>query len=299
MDLPDLPALKTPGGIATILLALIAFWYFTTGLIAWNRLRHIPGPWYAGFSYIWVGWTEYSGKQHQVFSGLDEKYGSLVRIGPELLVTSDVEVVKRMSARKSTYRKSTWVDGVRLNPYNETMFMVRDPHEHDRIKTRLAPAYSGRDTPNLEDGIDQQVNNLLALIRRQYLSDPASGDFCVMSLINVSSYFALDVISKVALGTEFGCCASDSDPYNFYGTVAEHMPFMAVASDIPWMRAILYSPTFLKYFGPKDTDSHGLGPLMKYVFPDETTLYANRRQELQTTTYEHTTVKNMMEKWTY
>jgi cytochrome P450 len=263
MDLPDLPALKTPGGIATILLALIAFWYFTTGLIAWNRLRHIPGPWYAGFSYIWVGWTEYSGKQHQVFSGLDEKYGSLVRIGPELLVTSDVEVVKRMSARKSTYRKSTWVDGVRLNPYNETMFMVRDPHEHDRIKTRLAPAYSGRDTPNLEDGIDQQVNNLLALIRRQYLSDPASGDFRVMSLINVSSYFALDVISKVALGTEFGCCASDSDPYNFYGTVAEHMPFMAVASDIPWMRAILYSPTFLKYFGPKDTDSHGLGPLMK------------------------------------
>jgi cytochrome P450 len=263
MDLPDIPALKTPGGIATILLALIAFWYFTTALIAWSRLRHIPGPWFAGFSYMWVGWTEYSGKQHQVFSGLEKKYGSLVRISPEVLVTSDVEVVKRMSGRKSAYRKSTWVDGVRLNPYNETMFMVRDPHEHDQVKARLAPAYSGRDTPHLEDAVDQQVNNLLALIRRRYLSDPASGEFRVMSLIDVSSYFALDVISKVALGTEFGCCASDSDPYKFYEAVAEHMPFMAVASDIPWIRAILYSPTFLKYFGPKETDTHGVGPLMK------------------------------------
>jgi hypothetical protein len=148
------------------------------------------------------------------------------------------------------------------------MFSVRDPREHDRVKARLSPAYSGRDTPHLEDAVDQQVDSLISLIRRRYLSDPASSEFRAMPLINVLSYFTLDVISKVALGTEFGCCASDSDPYNFYKGLAEHMPVMALTSDVPWMRAILYSPTFLKYFGPRDTDPNGVGPLMKYVFSD-------------------------------
>ncbi|XEU99297.1 hypothetical protein FSHL1_004584 [Fusarium sambucinum] len=204
MDFPDMSTFKTPGGIAMTMLVLGAFWWLVTALIAWNRLRHIPGPWFARFSYIWVGWTEWSGQQHQSFLDIDKKYGSLVRIGPELLVTSDVEVVKRMSGRKSTYSKGTWVDGVRLNPYNDTMFSVRDPHEHDQVKARLAPAYSGRDTPQLEDAVDQQVNNLVALIRGRYASNPACGEFREMSLINVLSYFTLDVISKVALGTEFG-----------------------------------------------------------------------------------------------
>ncbi|KAL6920606.1 hypothetical protein FSST1_004632 [Fusarium sambucinum] len=279
MDFPDMSTFKTPGGIAMTMLVLGAFWWLVTALIAWNRLRHIPGPWFARFSYIWVSWTEWSGQQHQSFLDIDKKYGSLVRIGPELLVTSDVEVVKRMSGRKSTYSKGTWVDGVRLNPYNDTMFSVRDPHEHDQVKARLAPAYSGRDTPQLEDAVDQQVNNLVALIRGRYASNPACGEFREMSLINVLSYFTLDVISKVALGTEFGCCASDSDPYHFYDTVAEHMPFMAVTSDVPWIRAVLYSPTFLKYFGPKDTDPNGIGPLMKVTNDNVRAHYSQEQNE--------------------
>ncbi|PCD38774.1 hypothetical protein FGRA07_00045 [Fusarium graminearum] len=209
MDLNSLSNYKTPGGAVVVLLAFVTFWWLTTTLIAWNRLKHIPGPWVAGFTYAWAGWTEYSGKQHFSFLDLETKYGSLVRIGPELLATSDVEVVRRMSARKSTYRKSSWVDGVRLNPYHETMFGVRDPIEHDRIKTCLAP----------------------------------TGDFRVMSLIKVASYLTLDVISKVGLGTEFGCCASDSDPYGFTKAVAEHTPLMAMTSG--------------------DTDTYGLGPLIK------------------------------------
>ncbi|KAF5246864.1 hypothetical protein FAUST_1049 [Fusarium austroamericanum] len=263
MDLNSLSNYKTPGGAVVVLLTFVTFWWLTTTLIVWNRLRHIPGPWISGFSYAWAGWAEYSGRQHESFVDLETKYGSLVRIGPDILATSDVEVIRRMSARKSTYRKSSWVDGVRLNPYHPTMFSVRDPIEHDRVKTRLTPAYSGRDTPELEGVVDQQVNNLVSLIRRKYLSDPASGDFRVMSLIKVSSYLTLDVISKVALGTEFGCCATDSDPYRFYETMAKQLPLMALTSGFPWIRDIMSSTTFLKLFGPKDTDAHGMGRLMK------------------------------------
>ncbi|RBA13220.1 hypothetical protein FPRO05_13647 [Fusarium proliferatum] len=261
--------------IGIVAFCLLLSWWLGTSFLAWYRLRHVPGPWFAGLSYIWNGWIAYSGTQHHVFVALDQKYGSLVRIGPQVLLTSDVELVKRMSATKSSYGKSSWVDGVRFNPYHETMFAVRDPRQHDRAKARVAPAYSGRDTPNLEGAVDQQVNNLISLIRRRYLSEPASGVFRTLPLLNVLSYFTLDVISKVALGTEFGCCASDSDPYRFYEGLDEHMPLMALTSDVPWIRAIMYSTTFLKYFGPRETDSHGIGPLMNQDQTEKTDMLSS------------------------
>ncbi|KAF4345524.1 cytochrome P450 monooxygenase [Fusarium beomiforme] len=260
-----LSSLQSPSGIAVSLICLLSVWLLGTTFRSWYRLRHVPGPWFAGLSYMWNGWIAYSGKQHKVFVNLDKKYGSLVRIGPEVLLTSDVELIKRISATKSSYGKSSWVDGVKFNPYHETMFAVRDPKQHDRAKARLAPAYSGRDTPDLEGAVDQQVNNLMALIRRRYLSDPANGVFRTLPLLNILSYFTLDVISRVALGKEFGCCASDSDPYRFYDGLDEHMPLMALTTDVPWIRSIMFSSTFLKYFGPRETDSHGIGPLMKVL----------------------------------
>lgn len=259
----DFPSLKTPGGITTTLLTLATIWWLVSAFFSWYRFRHIPGPWLAKFSYIWGGWTSYSGKQHLIYADLENKYGSLVCIGPDVLLTSDVEVIKRMSVSKSTYNKAPWAEGMRLNPYHGTLFTTRDPQEHDRLKARLAPGYSGRDTPHLEEAVDQQVKSLVSLIRRKYLSDPSSSNFRKLPLINVLSYLALDVISKVALGTEFGCCASDCDPYHFYKGLAKHLPLMTLTSEVPWMRAIISSPTFLKYFGPKETDPDALGPLMK------------------------------------
>ncbi|KAK8040736.1 hypothetical protein PG991_000524 [Apiospora marii] len=242
---------------------LLALWLSAATFVSWYRLKHIPGPWYAGLTSAWVGWVAYSGKAHAVYLGLSEKYGSLARIGPNALTTSDPELVKRMSSTKNAYGKSEWVDGHRLNPYHGNMFMVRDPVQHDKMKARLAPAYSGRDTPHLEQCVDQQVLKLHALIRRTYLSAPEEGVFRTMPLIDVLSFFTLDVISKVALGSEFGCCAQNSDPYRFHELMGQHVPKMGLTTDIPMMRRILYSPLGLRLFAPRESDKSGMGPLMK------------------------------------
>ncbi|KAK8024315.1 pisatin demethylase [Apiospora rasikravindrae] len=249
--------------IAYTVTGMLALWLTVASFVSWYRLRHIPGPWYTGLTSAWVGWVAYSGKAHTVYLGMSEKYGSLARIGPSALTTSDPELVKRMSNTKSMYGKSEWVDGHRLNPYHGTMFMVRDPIQHDKMKARLAPAYSGRDTPHLEQCVDQQVLNLHALIRRTYLSVPEDGVFRTMPLIDVISFFTLDVISKVALGSEFGCCAKNSDPYKFHEVLEEHVPKMGLTTDVPWIRRILYSSVGLRLFGPRETDKSGMGPLMK------------------------------------
>ena len=75
-------------------------------------------------------------------------------------------------------------------------------------------------------------------------------------------YFSLDVISRMALGKEFGCLKTDGDTINFFDFVRKHFPLIGLTSDIPWLRNIVLSSTGLKLFGPRETDSGGLGKIM-------------------------------------
>lgn len=132
-------------------------------LVSWYRLRAFPGPFWAGFSYLWVGGHRKLGR----------KYGpGLVRTGPNELVTDDPEVIRMMSAARSPYQRDTWYLGARLNAYHDNTFLLLEAASHDKAKARTFGAYSGREFPRLERGIDQQVNKLIDIIRTRYVQPP-------------------------------------------------------------------------------------------------------------------------------
>jgi hypothetical protein len=141
------------------------------------------------------------------------------------------------------------------------MFQITDPAQHDRVKAKLSPAYSGRDAPNLEAVVNRQVGSLIQLIKEKYTS--AQGDYRPMEGTRVTRLFALDVISNLSLGQEFGYLKADSDFHGIVKALNEHMLVMTLATDIPWLRNLIFSPMFLKLFGPTENDTKGIGPLMK------------------------------------
>lgn len=57
-------------------LILVAY-YCYTAFQAWLPLRHIPGPFLGKFSYLFIMKTQASGKQHLLYRGVDQKYGTL------------------------------------------------------------------------------------------------------------------------------------------------------------------------------------------------------------------------------
>ncbi|KAF4448619.1 hypothetical protein F53441_7995 [Fusarium austroafricanum] len=239
----------------------LSTWYILSSVIAWYRLRHIPGPFLASFSYFWVAYGTVTGTTYDNLVSLHRKYGSLVRVGPNEVLSDDPALVRKFSNIHSTYTKGDWYLGSRFNPYHDPMFLIKDPIKHDRVKAKLSPAYSGRDAPNLEDVVDKQVGNLVQLIKEKYIS--TKSDFRPMNMTRIASLFTIDVISHLSLGSEFGCLKADFDIHGINKAFTEHLLVMSLATDIPWLRNFIFSPLFLWFFGPTEKDSKGVGKLMK------------------------------------
>ncbi|KAI0455009.1 cytochrome P450 [Xylaria acuta] len=253
-----------PGLAFPVLCSLVAGYLLTSTFYQWQRLRHIPGPSLASFSYLWIGYSGWSGKQYEIHKVLGEKYGPLVRIGPNEVSTDDPETIRRISSAKSAYPRSRWYDGARFHPESDAMFSMIEPARHDKYKAKTSHGYSGRETPGLESAIDEQIANLIGLIRRKYVRKPGTNAQAVpLDLSNAIALFTLDIISRIALGKEFGCLEADKDVLGFYHVIDKHLPVMNVLGDVPWARKIAFSTPGIKLFGPKPTDTTGLGPMMK------------------------------------
>ncbi|KAI1131564.1 cytochrome P450 [Nemania abortiva] len=245
---------------------LIASYFLASTLYQWHRLRHIPGPFFASFSYLWLGITDWNGKQYERDKVLGEKYGPLVRVGPNQVSTDDPETIRRMASAKNPYPRSNWYDGTRIHADSDSMFTMVDPVLHDKRKAKTAPGYSGRETPGLESAIDEQIENLISLIRRKYIRKPgASSKLVPLDIGKAYSYFTLDIISRIALGKEFGCLEADDDVIGFIHVVEAHMPVMNAVGDLPWVRNIIFSKLGIKLLSPKPTDKAGIGLMMKMV----------------------------------
>ncbi|KAK1975068.1 pisatin demethylase [Colletotrichum cereale] len=265
-DFESLPQYTADFGLATyclVGLGSLVLWYVVSAVYAWNRLRSFPTPSFlASFSYLWLARTTYSGKQYWVHRELHRKYGPLVRIGPNEIMTDDPEIIKKISSARSSYHRGGWYTTGRFNPYHDNMFSLLDPASHSKAKSRTAAAYGGRDVPAVEPGVDDQVNTLVDLIRKKYASPAADLPRPLLDLGPLSCYFTMDVITRLAFGHEFGYLKEETDLYRFLGEVHDLWPQMSTCADVPWIRKVLFSPAFLKLLGPKSTDKSGFGALM-------------------------------------
>ncbi|KAK4118520.1 cytochrome P450 [Parathielavia appendiculata] len=230
-------------------------------LAAWCRLRHFPGPLLASFSYFWMLRICRSGVQAASYEHLHDTYGShVVRIGPNDLITDDPSLIRRMSAARSTYRRSSWYTSLRMNPYDEGLFSLTDTAAHDRLKAKLAFGYGGRENQGLERDVDGMIEKLVGLIRGRYLSDERGTRG--FDLATAAQYFTMDVITKVAYGKEFGYLERDEDVFHAIQGAEEGIPFLVVLAELPFLGWLFTRPWVLKLVGPKKTDEKGLGRML-------------------------------------
>ncbi|KAI3338722.1 cytochrome P450 [Ustulina deusta] len=78
---------------------------------------------------------------------------------------------------------------------------------HDKLKTKLAFGYSGKDIPTIESDVDEQLGILVSLIKRKYISTPDK--YRPLDMGSVAIFFAVDTLHMSSLANVFGPEAKD------------------------------------------------------------------------------------------
>ena len=153
-----LSALNNSNHFCFLLAGLLAFWYFQHVVRAWYRLRHIPGPPSLGWSNWWLIRAHANGKTHLELDEICERYGlillplalnnmltsqgKLVRIGPNDLITSDPEVLRRILGVRSPYSRAPYYEGFRFDPYRDNVLSQTDNFQHGVLRAKMAAGVS-------------------------------------------------------------------------------------------------------------------------------------------------------------
>ncbi|KAM0324813.1 hypothetical protein ACHAQA_007779 [Verticillium albo-atrum] len=241
--------------IVGVLVIAATAWFVVSSIQSYRRLRHINGPPLAAWSILWLVRAVGGDRAHLDFWEANKKYGDIARVGPNQVVCSDPELMKRVLAVRSEYRRSDWYDGMRFHPKKNNVLSWRDEEEHAKLRSKMAAGYSGREVHNLEAKVDKNVE---AFIKRlnQDIDANAKLDFG-----RKAQYFTLDVITDLAFGNPFGFLETDSDIYDYIKTTEESLPVFMVTTVLPWMIKIFGSPVFASIL-PSEKDVMGFGKVM-------------------------------------
>ncbi|KAK7931185.1 Cytochrome P450 monooxygenase lolP1 [Apiospora marii] len=215
---------------------------------SWWRLRHVPGPRLASFSWLWSAWRMYWGQAGD-YEHLS-RYGPVVRVGPNQVVVDDPGAFRQINGARSLAARDTCV---KFDYKQDTTFTSLEIGPHDKLKAKASFAYSGRDGVDLEASVDRTTMYLVQVIRRRHLS--AGEEMRELDFAKFIRYFTMDLIADVGYGERFGFLDGKDDEYRYTDSVEKLTPLIAFVADVPVLRRLFVSPLTAPLFAPTAKDS--------------------------------------------
>ncbi|KAL7956776.1 cytochrome P450 [Trichoderma compactum] len=230
----------------------------------WQRLRHIPGPTSAGWTIWWQLSSALSGRCHERLKRAADTYGPLVRIGPNQLLSTDPQVLRRMSAVRSGYTKGKFYASGKIVPGVDNVVSLRDPVKHGEMRAQMAPGFAGRANEgfSFEPAIDRQLLSFISLLEREYIS--SGPDVRPVDMAEKTQFFALDAIGDISLGRPYGYLETDQDLYQYNEINTTSLPVMNIVSVMPSLANLVHTWP-LRLLLPKEGDQVGFGRLMHFA----------------------------------
>lgn len=265
----------------TLVLVLVTATYLACELYSFLRLRHVPGPRFAfSITKQWMFRKALGDRYHLELKEAADKYGTLVRIGPDELLCTDPDVIRRMSGVRSGYTKGRFYESARMMAGSDNIISMRDEKKHKKLIERTRPAVSTPRPPYrlwrlrpltlvcqftnrpdaLEEVIDKHLAALVHLIETKYLSDSSvSGHGKVSVSVPVDmgrifQYVAFDIIGELSFSRSFGLLGKGEDVYKCVEINEASLGIFRWTVTFPWLTtALLKWP--LNLLAPKEGDN--------------------------------------------
>ncbi|KAK3317287.1 cytochrome P450 [Cercophora scortea] len=201
----------------------------------------------------------FEGRIHEHWKDLAEEYGPLVRIGPNEVLCTDGEVLRRILAVRSAYRKDDWYMAGRTHSDHDNILSMRDKELRKERKKKIMPAYIGKGTDDFEDGINRSIAAWIDLIERKYVA--TGPDFRPLDLAMHTHYYSLDSLGEVAYSRPLGYLAADRDVNDVIAIPKKALPLMIGFGNYTPLYRLLHKWPF-NYVLPRSGDQAGLGAIL-------------------------------------
>ncbi|KAF5862062.1 hypothetical protein ETB97_012209 [Aspergillus alliaceus] len=214
----------------------------------WDPLSSVPGPFWARWSPLWMVRHALRGDMHQTMIQMHDKYGSLVRTGPNELSTSDPDAIQQIYGPGSRFRKSDWYS-VWQGRRKFDLFPERDANIHAAQRRLVNSIYSMSRLKELESYLDDVLTVFLTRLSQTSVRR--------IDMSYWAQLFAFDVIGELTFSKRFGFIDTADDKGTF-AQIESALQSAAWIGQVPWLYWVhdWLSPWLGNYLGI--TNRHGM-----------------------------------------
>ncbi|KAJ7056673.1 cytochrome P450 [Mycena amicta] len=234
-------------------------------LSPFHPLAQYPGPLLCKISKLWFAGIALHGKQHLYYYQLHQRYGDVVRIGPNELSFRDVNAVLPMMGPRGMPKGPWWDGRAPENREVRPLLALRDPEEHARRRRAWNRAFS---TPALKDYqvlVDTRIMQLIDLLTTE-VGKP-------IDLSKWLGWLTLDIMNDVMFSGG-GDAMEFADRNNVVQLLGDAQPMALLMSHLPWISDFyLWVPgvgqglrAFRKYAAQRASERKTRGSQQKDVF---------------------------------
>ncbi|KZV75341.1 cytochrome P450 [Peniophora sp. CONT] len=164
-------------------------------LLLLSPLADVPGPWYAAVSDLWLTTHVLRLQQCKTVHALFERYGPVVRVGPNQVVFRDGVTAKTVY-NNSRFSKSTYYKSLTMNDNDHAMTCL-DHSEHAMRKKGYVPHYASANIALFQPELHQYTVDLVEVL--EHIGGRDTPD-----TLNLFRQYLVDVVSSVSFGYHVG-----------------------------------------------------------------------------------------------
>ncbi|KAF4339548.1 cytochrome P450 monooxygenase [Fusarium beomiforme] len=198
-----------------------------------HPLSRYPGPPLAAVTNLWKTYHLWTLGLPHTLVRLHEKYGDIVRVGPNDLSFRTSDAVNTIYKAGRQLQKTSFYDG--FTAFNPNIFGTQDEEFHSVRRRQMSPVFSLQSIKKMEHSIDKHILKL-----RNNLDHFANTDE-EFDLKKIIAFYIFDVLGELAFSRSFD--SQDARDPSRLPPIKDHVYLaclMAMTPDaLPWIKRVL------------------------------------------------------------
>ncbi|KIW08650.1 uncharacterized protein PV09_00605 [Verruconis gallopava] len=211
-------------GFYSLLVSGISFIY-VLGVIVYRLTLHplakYPGPFLAKITDVYLAYHAWKGDRHLEFYRCHEKYGTHVRMGPNLLSVNTNTALKTIYGHRANVRKADFYTAFPANKHTFNVHSSIDKMAHARKRRVLSHAFSDSAIKAMERYVIDKVETFCRvlpqapfdLLKAGHSTNEVDGWSAPKNMADMCDWLAFDIMGELAFGKSFDMLESPDNRF--------------------------------------------------------------------------------------